>query len=768
MGLFSALVNKDIAKAIERIEAENKRKNFSPVNTNSKIKDFVIKTVGFINSYNIGRDMLAPPEYDFEEIKRAAETDSYIKTSLDKYQRMIYKAGYYLKSENEKSVEYIKKRFRVMSYATGKPMDILFQEIADDLITYSNCILIKTRVKQIMPGIKAVGLFGSDPVGGYSRIDPSTISIQRDEHGNVLGYTQRTINGKEKKYKTQDVIHIYMNKESSNAFGTPKVIAALEDVKLLRKLEGNVLAIVHRFAIPIFHWKIGKPQQGFQATDKEIEDARYEIENMSLDGVVITNEKTEINVLGAEGSAINASEYLKYFEQRVFTALDSSASQMGRGGAKQDADSMEAQSHDYIKSVQRTISIFLENFIISELLLEGGFNPIINEKDIVEYVFNEISLDTKIKVENHEMLKYQSNMQTLEEARRNIGYKDSTDEKRLYKNLIEVPAQIKVVQATAKAQTASQVEVAEVNGRIAEDAAKAQAKRDEKLAAKSNQDSNTNTNNNTNSKTNSNSNTKTNSKSNSKSNSSSKTGTLSNGKKASQTPNKDVTNRNRPTNQHGTTSVKVKESLEITEKVIRNKKTHKKKYKDFYSKLERLRNNLIETDNDLDYLFSISIDSLVQEMKLAIGQASQEGIDKAKNDLSSMKIDTTNIASLNIYLDSMYEKAHADIKDVFKDIKTRLDNNRELENVDAVINALEYRFRFMIEYILPKTVWYSYLKAGEAAGIKKAKVDFGDSSDSEKYDDVVNINAFSLDQIPAFHPFCDCKLKFIKNEAGEK
>lgn len=747
MGLFSALINKDIAKAIERIEAENKRKNFSPVNSNSKIKDFVIKTVGFINSYNIGRDMLAPPEYDFEEIKRAAETDSYIKISLDKYQRMIYKAGYYLKSENEKGVEYVKKRFRIMSYATGKPMDILFQEIADDLITYSNCILVKTRVKQVMPGIKAVGLFGSDPVGGYSRIDPSTISIQRDEHGNVLGYTQRTINGKEQKYKTQDVIHLYMNKESSNAFGTPKVIAALEDVKLLRKLEGNVLAIVHRFAIPIFHWKIGKPQQGFQATDKEIEEARYEIENMSLDGVVITNEKTEINVLGAEGAAINAAEYLKYFEQRVFTALDSSASQMGRGGAKQDADSMEAQSHDYIKSVQRTISIFLENFVISELLLEGGFNPIINEKDIVEYVFNEISLDTKIKVENHEMLKYQSNMQSLEEARRNIGYKDSTDEKRLYKNLIEVPAQIKIVQATAKAQAASQIEVAEVNGRIAEDAAKAQAKRDEKSAANSNSNSNSN---------------------NKKSNSSAKTGTLSNGKKASQAPNKDVINRNRPTNQHGTTSVKVKESLEITEKVIRNKKTHKKKYKDFYSKLERLRNNLIETDNDLDYLFSISIDSLVQEMKLAIGQASQEGIDKAKKDLDSMKLDTTNIASLNISLDSMYERAHADIKDIFKDIKTRLNDDRELENVDAVINALEYRFRFMIEYILPKTVWYSYLKAGETAGIEKAEVDFGDSSDSEKYDSVINVKAFSLEQIPAFHPFCDCKLKFLKNKVGEK
>lgn len=750
MGLFSALINRDINKAIKKIEEENKRKNLSPVDKNSKMKDFVVKAVGYINSYNVGREMLAPPEYDFEEIKRAAETDSYIKTSLDKYQRMIYKAGYYLKSENESSVKYVKKRFRIMSYATGKPMDILFQEMADDLITYSNCILIKTRVKQIMPGVKANGMFGADPVGGYSRVDPSTISIQRDEFGNILGYTQRTVNGKEKKYKKQDVIHIYMNKESSNSFGTPKIIAALEDVKLLRKLEGNVLAIVHRFAIPIFHWKIGKTQQGFQATDKEIEEARYEIENMSLDGVIITNEKTEISVLGAEGAAINASEYLKYFEQRVFTALDTSASQMGRGGAKQDADSMEAQAHDYIKSVQRTLSIFIENFIISELLFEGGFNPIVNEEDNVQYVFNEISLETKIKVENHELLKYHGNGQTYEEFRRNCGYKDSSEEKRLYKNLIEVPAQIKVVQATAKAQTAADIEVAQVNAKIAEDAAKAQAKREEKA----NQNSNTNTNSNTSS--NSNSNTKSNSNTNK-----SKTGTLSNGKKSTQSQNKDVVNRNRPTNQHGTTSVKVKESMEITEKVIRNKTTHKKKYKDFYGKIDRLKANIVETDSDLDYLFSLSIDSLSQDMNLAIKEASKEGIEKAMKDLGKMNIDTAMLGYVDVPLTSMYEKANATIKDVFKDMKSRIGNNRELDNVDAVISALEYRFRFMIEYILPKTLWYSYLKVGAAAGIKQAKVDFGDSTDSETHDEIINVKAFGMDQIPAFHPFCDCKINFI-------
>ena len=402
MGLINNFIEKRVNKAINELTMRN---NFEPTNKSAKKKNFFIKAIGLINNSPIGRDTLVAPEYNFEEIRRAIETDSYIKITLDKHSRLIYKAGYYLKSENEEAIKYLKTRFRLMSYTTGKPIDILYQEIADDIVKYSNAILIKKRDKQNINGIKATGLFGQDAIVGYFRIDPSTIYIVRDEYGNITKYIQKIDSGKEKTYKKEDVIHIYMDKESSNSFGTPKVVAALEDVKLLRKLEGYALAIVYRFAMPLLHFKVGKTEQGFQATQKEIDDTKYEIEHMSLDGAFVTNEKTEINIIGSDGNALNLNGYLTYFENRVFSALDSSASMMGRGGAKQDADSMEAQSHDYVKYVQKVISIFIENMILNELLLEGGFNPIFNDNDIVQYVFNEIKLDTKIKVENHEKLK---------------------------------------------------------------------------------------------------------------------------------------------------------------------------------------------------------------------------------------------------------------------------------------------------------------------------------------------------------------------------
>ena len=67
-----------------------------------------------------------------------------------------------------------------------------------------------------------------------------------------------------------------------------------------------------------------------QGTDPEIQRAKREVENSTLDGIVITNERTTIKAIGAEGTALNAEGYLKYFEQRVFSALGVSEAQMGR------------------------------------------------------------------------------------------------------------------------------------------------------------------------------------------------------------------------------------------------------------------------------------------------------------------------------------------------------------------------------------------------------------------------------------------------------
>lgn len=504
--------------------ANKKTSSMSLVNKKS-IQNFIVKAVGFVTAQTQRRELFTRPEFNLAEIRDASEADSYVKISLSKYSYLIYKAGWKFKSENQQAIDYLEQRFKIMSYCTDVPMDILMQGVADDLIRYSNAFLLKSRVDRI-PGVKAQEVKPETGiVGGYTRVDPCSIKIKRDKHGNILKYEQGR-GGNKKQFKPEDVIHFYLDKDANNAFGTPRIIAALEDVKLLRKIEGNVTALIYRFAMPLYHWKIGYPEPGFQGTDGEIAKAKQEIEMGSLDGVFITNEKTEIKAIGSEGTAINMQPYLTYFENRVFSALGVSAAQMGRGGAKQDADSMEQQVHDTVKYVQRMMSEFIEKKMLMELLLEGGFNPF--EKDnYVDYVFEEISLETKIKKENHEINKYQSNVSTFNETRRRMGMKDEADDdEQLFNRKITDESALRSIDRTAEHQK----ELAYINGEMAIKQAAAKPATGSSSSAK---------------------------KTSGTSVSSKKTrSTKDNG------PNGTVRSIDRPSNQHGTFSVKVKEEYD--------------------------------------------------------------------------------------------------------------------------------------------------------------------------------------------------------------
>lgn len=682
------------------------------------IKKLLVKFMGFTESYGQSRAEFLVPEYDLEEIERAADADSYIKMSLMKYSYLIYKAGYKLKSDNDSAVEYLKIRFRLMSIATKTPTNILFQEIADDIVKFSNAFIIKARGDLAYSGIKAKGIFGTKPVLGYFRVDPTTIKIKRDKHGTISQYVQVGADGEEKAFAPNDVIHMYLDRKAGNAYGTPRISAALEDVKLLRRIEGNVIALIYRFAIPIFHFKVGIPQAGQQASETEIRDLQREIENMSMDGMIFTNERTEVKAVGAEGNALDTSGPLNYFEKRVFSALGVSEAQMGRGGAKQDADSMEAQIHDTVKHIQRTMAAFIENDIITELLLEGGFDPVKNESDIVKYRFNEISLDTKIKVENHEVYKYQSNLQTIDEARTNMGMVTDFDEDRLYAHLIDETVALKQKEVDHD----NQVDILKMSQAHAEKLAdKAAAQNASTTDAKQIASQKNN-------------------------------GNGTNAKASDQ--NKQGENLNRPENQHGKTSVKIKESFLDKDKSKKQKElNHKKNYDNIYKTYNNLRNDIIDDASEKEVLFAVAYETMTRQIKEAIELAASEGVSRFVEEAQDAGINGVE-TGFSLVISTFVEEAAADLKQLLKDIKQKANK----QNAETVFSTLEYRLRFMLEYYPRKTLWFSYIKAANANKIKELKVNFSSEKDKEQYPEVVNTTYFKVEDIPAFHAFCNCEL----------
>jgi hypothetical protein len=388
-----------------------------------------------------GRDNFEGPEADFNIIDQAIKRDSYLMQSVMKYEELIFKSGWSLQSKNDQALQYVKLRLEMMAIATGIPTEELFQGIARDIVRYSNCFIAKARAKNgqgLPPGISVMAVPpAKDPVVGYFRLPPQTIQIARDKNGNVVKYKQE-VQGAEKpiEFRPEDIIHIKVNVPPGKAFGDPWLAPILEDVRLLRKVEENAALLLYRHIFPLLKYKVGLAEPGWEATDEELEELRAIIEDMPTDGAIVLPERHDVEAV--EIKPIDGKPYLEYFENRVFSGLGLSQVDFGRGDTanRSTADAMTGIKADRVKGFQQAIMMQIDKYIIDELLVEGGFDPIVNPEFDVNFVFNEIELERKIAKETHEVFKFNNNIQTWEETRINMGMDPVADESRLHFNMI--------------------------------------------------------------------------------------------------------------------------------------------------------------------------------------------------------------------------------------------------------------------------------------------------------------------------------------------
>lgn len=388
-----------------------------------------------------GRDSFEGPQADFDLIDTAIQRDSYIMQTMMKYSELIFKSGWYLAGKNEQALEYLKLRMEMMAVATNIPTEELFQGIADDIVRYGNSFIVKARAKGgvgLPPGLAALPIPpAKEPIAGYFRLPAASMTIARDINGTVLKYRQE-IEGADKPidFNPHDIIHIAVNRPVGRPFGLPWIAPVLEDVRLLRKVEENAALLLYRHIFPLLAYTVGIDKPGYEATDEELSTLQNVIENMPTDGAIVLPERHKIEAVQVGG--IDGKPYLDYFEQRVFTGLGMSSVDMGRGDTanRNTADAMGGIKADRVKGWQKALQTQIDKFMIDEILVEGGFDPLANLEFDINFVFEEIEQERKIAKENHAMLKWNSNLATFEETRTEMGYDPAADEARLQFQMI--------------------------------------------------------------------------------------------------------------------------------------------------------------------------------------------------------------------------------------------------------------------------------------------------------------------------------------------
>lgn len=428
------------------VDAASSKKMVTKVGT---IKSMPIPVLAWKLVYS--RLFFQPPEYNLAEVGRVEDVESYVRQAFRKKNGLMFKAGYTLTGPNRKTIEYVKKRFDQIEQAQGKPMEILFREVASDLLKFHNAYLVKVRSQKASGGIKRKDFrWGKtlQPVAGYFRLSPETVNIKRDIFGNVLQYRQQTYAGfKRIFFDPEDVIHFYVDRKGGFSVGTPALVPVMDDIRALRRLEENVELLVYQHLFPLLHYKVGTeehPAQTYSDGSSEIDVVRTELEKMPAEGSIVTPERHEIRVVGAEGRALRVDWYLTHFRNRVFAGLGMSSMDFGEAGGanRSTAEKLSRSLIDDVKDYQCHLSAFINFEIIRELLLEStwGYDAIEHD-NLVKFTFTEIDEDARVKREANALSMYQGNLLTETEARRTIGRQPFTEEDRddIYFELVEKP-----------------------------------------------------------------------------------------------------------------------------------------------------------------------------------------------------------------------------------------------------------------------------------------------------------------------------------------
>ena len=418
--------NNVVAKALNPEEIKS-------INKAMKIASLALGFQGSTYYYN-NRATFEPAPYDFDRIMQAADTDSYVKQGINKYKELFWKEGWKIVGENPDAISYLYQRIDYMEIAMKRPFLDFLLEVSDQLFKFANAFIVKARgdISDYFP-IPLNPINSTQTVVGYYLIPTEQVRILRDKFNRPKSYQQATDpltyspTDRDPVWSADRVIHMYVDKKTGRAFGTPFISACLDDIIALRQMEEDIQNLVHRELFPMYKYRIGTPEQ--PAEPDEIDKAAAEIENMRSEGGLILPHRHDIDVVNSGNAGLNASPYIDHFKERVAVGLGLAPHHLGmmmNGGNRSVTDRLDTALYDKIKQYQKIFSDMVRVHIFNELLLEGGFDPITNPtestvSDRCYFKFNEIDVDTQVKKETHIIQKYVNGIIGLKESRLEFG-----------------------------------------------------------------------------------------------------------------------------------------------------------------------------------------------------------------------------------------------------------------------------------------------------------------------------------------------------------
>lgn len=374
-------------------------------------------------------------EYDLSESARIIDTESFVASSFRKKRQLILKNGYQLLSKNDRNLKYIQHRLCDFEHVTSQSFRDFLSEVVENMVNFNNCFILKYRKEENSSGLVRELEVGADikPIAGlYVLAAPTIDAATNSKTGQIVRYRHRVTDRYSKQFKPMDIFHMHENKRVGLTIATPALEAVKDDILLLRSIEQDTEALIHRHANPFMLVQVGSdkfPARVLGDGSSEIDVYASLIDNIQEEGGASVPHRVDVKYLGAESQALRLETYLNYFKLRVLTGLCISEIDLGAGSgvSGSTAEVVSNSLKEDVRAYQKTIENYISNYIFNEILLESPFyknKQWIPYDERVTLNFIEPDLDKRIKIESHYLLLYQSGLITKEAAIRKMEFEE--------------------------------------------------------------------------------------------------------------------------------------------------------------------------------------------------------------------------------------------------------------------------------------------------------------------------------------------------------
>lgn len=392
-----------------------------------KIRKKIEQEKDYLNSY-YGHYGTILPEYDQYEPFTMLDTESYLMQAIRRKHSLMFRQGFKIEGENKRFTKYINSRLNTIGYMMGMTVENFIKDILWNLIVISNCFLLKIRDEDASGGSPNEKNDERTPVAGYMILPPHSIFPFVNQKGEIIKWRRYYGSARKyKDYKLEDVLHFKWDVKPGHVYGTPRTVSVRDDIFALRRLEENVEMLLIGHLFPLFHVKVGSeeaPATMLVDGITEVDLIKAELENMPKEGVFVTDERVEVDVVGIKGEAPDPENIMKHYKARIFTGLGVSPLDMGETdtGTRATAENVSQNLKDAVKSDLNWFCGQFKMFVIKEMFEENPTKLSVQNALLdVDLVFPDVDVDGHIKWENHVIEKFNNHLIEEDEARRQMS-----------------------------------------------------------------------------------------------------------------------------------------------------------------------------------------------------------------------------------------------------------------------------------------------------------------------------------------------------------